>query len=110
MDYLPLSVAATVAYFYLADAQLMPEGESSLARRVALAAIALTQVAEIRTRQADGTLAATGHRQLEQELSRPLHGLPGPDLDALFIRRGDLHSALKALTAGKKLLEPPHDG
>ena len=96
-EYVPLSVAATVAYFHLAESRRVTEPEEGAAQLVARAAMALCQIAEIHVMGEHETVSPMSPGEVEERLCRPLHARRTPDLDGFLIRRGDLRAAIKAL-------------
>jgi hypothetical protein len=103
-DYIPLSVAATVAYFHLSDPHLLAQPEEKMSERLARAALALSQLAPIHARRGDGSVAdALDSREIDEKLFRPMRTNGLLDLDAFVIRRAELHAAIKALEGARRL-------
>ena len=97
-ELVPLSVAATVAYFHLTGPLPDAEQPDSRTRAVARAALALAQVAAIYVRASEGPPQAMNAEALRRLLLDPMLDEEGqPDLDRFLIRRGDLRAALVTL-------------
>lgn len=97
-ELVPLSVAATVAYFHFTDPRTQARPADSLVRAVGLAAQSLSQVAVILTRGAHEVARPMSEEEVQRVLFRPmLNHARRPDLDRFFIRRGDLRVALVSL-------------
>lgn len=98
-DLIPLSVAASVAYFDLARMRGSAATEEHLRDGLELAVVALSHVAPIHRLSAPGgTADLLSSTQVEQLLFAPIRrGKQAPDLDAFFIRRSDLHAAIATL-------------
>jgi hypothetical protein len=95
-ELVPLSVAATVAYFYLADARTQLRYAGHLEHAVDFVALAISQVAPLRS--ADAVEREMSAREVTRYFIYALQCGPGrPDLDRVLIRRADLHGAIKAL-------------
>ena len=96
-ELVPLSVAATVAYFHLADPRIQVEQAGSLLRAVG-AAISLAHVAAIYLGGAEGPARPMSAEELRRLLLEPMRDeARRPDLDRFFIRRADLRAALVTL-------------
>jgi hypothetical protein len=87
-EFVPLPVAATVAYFHVTEARHQVSTRTDLDGIVPLVAIALSTIAPIHG--ADGPLSAAALRELLYRDKRP-------DLARLLIRRGDLRAAMITL-------------
>ena len=97
-ELVPLSVAATVAYFHLADPRIQVEQAGSLLRAVGRAAISLAHVAAIYLGGAEGPARPMSAEELRRLLLEPMRDeARRPDLDRFFIRRADLRAALVTL-------------
>jgi hypothetical protein len=97
-ELVPLSVAATVAYFHLTDPRIQVGELDSLLRAVGRAAISLAQVAVIHLRGSEEPARQMNAEELRRLLLEPmLDEARRPDLDRFLIRRGDLRAALVSL-------------
>src|SRR5688572_19330807 len=106
-ELVPLSVAATVTYFHLADARTRLQQTDSVQRAVGLAALALSQVAVLRLRMKGEAARPMSIGEVQRLLFRPmLEGADRPDLDRFFIRRGDLRVALVTLREARDAFGP----
>lgn len=101
-EMVPLTVAARVAYFHLAEAARQPHGDEALSQVTGLVAIALAAVAPIY--RGDALLSA---QELEDQLYRPAEHGGAPDLGPLQIRRGDLRAAMVTLREARAQFSPP---
>ena len=97
---MPLSVAAGVAYFRLADASAQLEESPNLSRALTLAAIALSQVATIEI-VIDGAARPMSPRELRERLFGPAQRDELLNLDGFLIRRADLHAAINTLSQAR---------
>lgn len=102
----PLSVAAAVAYFHLSDSRVRVDEGENLAQAIGLAALSLSQIAVIHLRFPEGTRPLRA-AEVEHLIYDPLRGKGQLDLDNFLIRRGDLRTALKSLTAIMRSERPP---
>jgi hypothetical protein len=97
-ELVPLSVAATVAYFHLTNPRVEVEQADSRVRAVARAALALAQLSAIFVRASDGRPQPINAEELRRLLVDPiLDQARHPDLDRFLIRRADLRAALVTL-------------
>jgi hypothetical protein len=92
-ELVPLSVAATVAYFHLVSARAP---EKSLGEALKQVAFALAMVAPIHGAANGDGKEELGPREAERALFRGLDGV-AVDLDGFAIRRADLRAAIAAL-------------
>jgi hypothetical protein len=96
-ELVPLSVAASLAYFELTGVKGQAGSEEHLRDVIDLAVVALSHAAPIHRRNADGdsspsVMSAT---QVEQLLFIPIReGREAPDLEPFYIRRSDLHAVI----------------
>jgi hypothetical protein len=104
-ELVPLSVAATVAYFHLTHAITQVGQADVLLRAVALTALAISQVASIHLGGAGDPKRALSAAEVDRLLVQPmLERAPCPDLDRFLIRRGELRRALASLRVAREAL------
>jgi hypothetical protein len=96
-ELVPLTVAATVTYFLVTEPLRQVSSQEELAQIVHLVAIALSTVAPISIRAADGSAARLGNQELDALLFAPLRRGETPDLEQFSMRRGDLRKAMTTL-------------
>jgi hypothetical protein len=102
-ELVPLSVAAALAYFELTGVKGPAGSEEHLRDVIDLAVVALSHAAPILRRSADGHSAPSvmSAAQVEQLLFIPIReGRQAPDLEAFYIRQGDLHAAITHFRKG----------
>jgi hypothetical protein len=96
----PLSVAATVAYYSLVNPGAQVEYGASPSDVMDLLALSLSQVTPLR-RVANPRLEMST-REVKEEFFIPLcRGPQRPDLDRFVVRRRDLHAAIEVLKAAR---------
>jgi len=100
-EMVPLSVAATVAYFHLTALAKQIDTDAQLADVVQVVAVALSQVAPIYSAGAGAVEAV--NRELDALLLRRSNEESPADLDRFAIRRGDLRTALTTLREARHL-------
>jgi hypothetical protein len=98
-EFVPLPVAATVAYFEITEAAKQVRTREDLAEVRRLVAIALASVAPIYGRNGNGGGAAVlSAREINDLLFKPRDTAQvQAKLEELCIRRGDLRTALEVL-------------
>jgi hypothetical protein len=103
-DLVPLSVAASLAYFELAGIGSPAGSEEHLRDVLELAVVALSQVAPIHWAGGEGGagMSVMSGAQVEKLLFAPIRqGRPSPDLGRFYIRRSDLHAAIMSLRSAR---------
>lgn len=99
-ELVPLSMAGSLAYFDLNRRVKGGAGSDEHLRDVvALAVVALSYVAPIHQKTADGAVTSVlSEAEVEEMLLAPIRqGKKLPNLDCLYIRRSDLQAAIRNL-------------
>ncbi len=110
-DLVPLSLAASLAYFELTGLEGRVGSEEHLRDVIDLAAVALVHVAPIYRANAGAgrpaSLMSAG--QADELLFTPIRkGKAAPPLDRFYIRRGDLRAAIASLRPALASSAPVH--
>jgi len=99
-ELVPLSAAASLAYFELTEVRGELGSEENLGDVIELVAIALSQLAPIRAQspRGGGETSVLSPAQVKELLFSPIReGRPVPNLENFYIRRADLHAAISSL-------------
>jgi hypothetical protein len=99
-ELVPLSVAATVAYYSLVNARARVEYDASPNDVMDLLALSLSQVTPLR--RVGNPQVEMSTTEVKDEFFIPLcRGPQRPDLDRFVVRRRDLHAAINVLKAAR---------